>query len=247
VDRFIAAGQARAAVWRYRDAIAVYSRAMRVDPFDARLYRHRGHRFISLRRFDHAVTDLDRASELDSLNFDIEYHRGLAHYLRGDFATAANVYARCLARATDQRLIALERSGAFAQGYRSCMSIATDDDSRVALSDWLWRALRRAGRDAEAETILASIRPEMSVVDNVAYHRALLLYKGLATESGLLGAVGQNGLRLETVGYAIANWKLVQGDTAGARATLEEVVKDPWWPGFGYIAAEVELQRLGGR
>lgn len=247
IDLFIAAGQARAAVWRYRDAIAVYSRAMRIAPLDPRLYRHRGHRFISVRRFDHAVTDLDRASRLDSLSFDIEYHRGLAHFLRGDFATAANIYARCLARASDERLIALERSGSFGQGYRSCMAIATDDDSRVALSEWLYRALRRAGRDAEAEAILTTIRPDMRVVDNTAYHRTLLVYKGALMESEVLAAAGRDGTRLETVGYGLANWHLARGDTARARELLEEIVKDPWWPGFGYIAAEVELRRLGAR
>jgi tetratricopeptide (TPR) repeat protein len=247
IDHFIAAGQARAAVWRYRDAIAIYSRAMRIDPMDPRLYRHRGHRYMSIRRFDHAAADLDHASRLDSLNFDIEYHRGLAYFLRGDFATAANVYARCLARANNDALVALERSGALGTDYRSCMQIATDDDSRVALSEWLYRALRRAGREAEASTILATIRPGMNVVDNVAYYRTLLLYKGELSEEEVLASVGRAGTRLETMGYGIANWHLVRGDTVRALALLEEIVTDPWWPGFGYIAAEVELKRLGRR
>jgi general stress protein 26 len=37
---------------------------------------------------------------------------------------------------------------------------------------------------------------------------------------------------------------IVRGDTADAVALLEELVQDPWWPGFGRIAAEVELARL---
>jgi uncharacterized protein (UPF0147 family) len=37
---------------------------------------------------------------------------------------------------------------------------------------------------------------------------------------------------------------VVQGDTAAAVSLLEELVQDPWWPGFGRISAEVELYRL---
>ena len=48
---------------------------------------------------------------------------------------------------------------------------------------------------------------------------------------------------METVGFGVANWMIVQGDTAGAVALLEELVQDPWWPGFGRLAAEAELAR----
>src|SRR5688572_22701688 len=66
-------GSADAAIWlgrrlaylgRYRDAIAVYTRAIAVHPRDPRLLRHRGHRFITLRRFDDAISDFDRAGVL---------------------------------------------------------------------------------------------------------------------------------------------------------------------------------------
>ena len=51
--------------------------------------------------------------------------------------------------------------------------------------------------------------------------------------------------RLETVGFGVANGLLAQGDTERATAILERLYDDPWWPGFGRIAAEVELFRLG--
>jgi hypothetical protein len=46
------------------------------------------------------------------------------------------------------------------------------------------------------------------------------------------------------VGYGVPNWLIVEGDPAQAVRLLEELVEDPWWPGFGRIAAEVELFRL---
>ena len=61
-----------------------------------RLLRFRGHRYISTRRFDLAVADLEKAIALAPSSFDVAYHLGLAHYLRGEFDAAAKVYRSCL-------------------------------------------------------------------------------------------------------------------------------------------------------
>lgn len=80
-----------------------------------------------------------------------------------------------------------------------------------------------------------------------AYYHDLLFYQGHETADELLW-VGEDGpYRLETVGYGVANWYLVEGDTAGAVAILEEIAAHPWWPGYGRIAAEADLARLAGR
>ncbi len=71
-----------------------------------------------------------------------------------------------------------------------------------------------------------------------------MFYKGLKTAEELLNPGPDGPYRRETVGYGVANWMVAQGDTAAAVALLEELVEDPWWPGFGRIAAEVELARL---
>ena len=65
--------------------VPTYTRALETAPADARLYRQRGHRYVSVRRFDLAVADLKRAAQLNDRDFDIWYHLGLAHYLRGEF------------------------------------------------------------------------------------------------------------------------------------------------------------------
>src|SRR6186997_1738741 len=55
---------AEAAIWlgrrlaylgRFRDAIDVYTRGIARHPNEARLYRHRGHRYITTRKFDQAI------------------------------------------------------------------------------------------------------------------------------------------------------------------------------------------------
>jgi hypothetical protein len=53
-------------------------------------------------------------------------------------------------------------------------------------------------------------------------------------------------LQVATQGYGVANWYLYNGDQARAREVLEKVVAVGYWPAFGHIAAEVELERLPG-
>jgi tetratricopeptide (TPR) repeat protein len=248
VEKTLAAAAARAAVWRYCEAIELYTRAVELAPNDWRPYRFRGHRYISLRRLDEAVRDLERAAALDSLSFDVAYHLGLAYYLRGDYARAAEVYGRCMGLAEKPDAIQLERSGRLPQGFRSCMRMASNDDDRVAMADWRYRALRRAGRDDDARRLLDTIRGDMNVGVNTSYLQALLFYKGVRTEGEILDPRRITGNQLETIGYGVANFHLAQGDTARALSLMRRIASDDSrWQAFGFIAAETDLQRLSER
>ena len=107
-ERAIWLGRRLGYLGRYRDAIAIYTTALALHPDDAKLYRHRGHRYISIRQFDNAVADFEKAASLvegiarrdrarrpaergqhsdeHAAPGNIWYHLGLAHYLRSDFA-----------------------------------------------------------------------------------------------------------------------------------------------------------------
>ena len=241
IDSVIAIGQRLARGWHYRDAVEIYTDGLEIAPGDPRLYRHRGHRYITLRRFRDAATDLDRGNALDSTSFDIEYHRGLAYYLLGRFEKAAEIYGRCMAQAERRAGGAGDTSSGTP---RLCSDIAIDDDSRVAMTDWRYRALRRAGRHAEAAALLPSITDGMRVRENLSYYENLKRYAGRTTEDAVLTAAGTDSVRVATSAYAMANLKLVEGDTTGARAMLERIVVSPHWPAFAVIAAEADLMRL---
>jgi tetratricopeptide (TPR) repeat protein len=245
-DALLAAAAARAGVWRYGEAIALYTRGIERYPDDWRFHRFRGHRYISTRRFDEAVRDLERAAALDSLSFDVAYHLGLAHYLQGDFERAAQVYGRCMDLAESEAALALERSGQLPQGFRSCMAMAANDNDRVAMADWRYRALRRAGRHEEAARLLETIHPDMRVGSNATYLETLLFYKGLKPEEEILDPSRFTGNQLETITYAVANWHQIEGDTARAHAMFQRIVDEgSQWSAFGYIGAETELRRMG--
>jgi tetratricopeptide (TPR) repeat protein len=218
VELIIALGRAQATVWRYQDAIATYTRGIEVAPDNAMLYRHRGHRYITLRQFSNAVTDLDRAAKLNDKDFDIWYHLGLAHYLMGAFDKAAVAYEKCRA-------------------------VVQKDDSLIAVSDWLYMTYRRAGKQKDAERVLDRITPDLKVEENKSYFDRLLFYKGLKKESDIL-TEKLTDLEIATVGYGLANWHLYNGDRDKARQLLERITSGKYWPAFGFIAAETELLRL---
>jgi dipeptidyl aminopeptidase/acylaminoacyl peptidase len=235
VDLIVAAGRARDAAWRYGEAIDVYTRGLATAPDDVRLLRFRGHRYISTRKLDLALADLERAATLAPSSFDVLYHLGLAHYLSGRFQQAAAAYRACLDATSDPKPLPA--------GWRSCTAARTNDGDRVALSDWLYRSLRRAGKHAEARTLLATIGGGLGTGDNEAYYAALRFYQGVTSEAQALEGASEQDNRLATLGYAVANFHLVNGNTGRACALLRRVVDTPTWNAFGYLAAEAELQR----
>lgn len=221
LDLLLALGRAQATIWRYRDAIATYTRGIKIAPTNAMLYRHRGHRYISIRQFDKAVSDLARAAKLNDHDFDIWYHLGLAYYLKGDYKKAIQSYERCRAVA--------EKEG--------------KDDSIIAVSDWLYMAYRRAQKETEAARILERITPTMNVKENKSYFDRLLFYKGLKQEAEIFNLEKATDLEIATVGYGLGNWHWYNGNRARAGDYFRKITSGKYWPAFGFIAAEAELAR----
>jgi tetratricopeptide (TPR) repeat protein len=245
VTRIINAGIARSAARRFNSAIEMFTRGIEKYPDEARLYRFRGHRYLSLRRFDDAVRDLERATALDSTNYDIAYHLALAYYLTRRYGDAAAVIEKCMAFAENPKWRAVEEARVNPIWYRSCMSLKTDDDGRAAMFDWRYRALRRAGKHADARRLARGVSEGWSVRENRPYYRALLFYRGIRDETSTLDSLSAAGeLAFVTGAYGVANWHLVEGDTARARALFEQIVRGAQWPAFGFIGAEVDLAAM---
>lgn len=241
-DALIWLGRRLGYLGHYRDAIDAFSEGIEAHPSDARLFRHRGHRYISIRQLDRAIDDLEHAARLISgrddevepdgqpnaagvprstLHTNIWYHLGLARYVKGDFSGAAH---------------------AFRQG----LDISPNDDMRVAMADWLWLSLTRLDRHREAAGVLDDVLSEdMEILENEAYRRRLQLYRGDLPPDSLLPA-GPDALALATYGYGLGTWHLLRGDTLAARAIYLDLMTTGYWPAFGYLAAEAELARLKG-
>jgi tetratricopeptide (TPR) repeat protein len=242
VDSLIWLGRRHAYLGHYHEAVAIYSEGIRAFPQEPRLYRHRGHRYLTLRQLDRAVTDLERAAQLvagrpdeiepdglpndrniptSTLQTNIWYHLGLAYYLQGELERAASAYRRCLA-------------------------LSHNPDMQCATSHWLYMTLRRLDREDEAQALLEPIRQEMDVIENHAYHRLLMFYKGHGSPAELLAeAVAAPGaVDFATIAYGVGNWYRVQGRPEQAERVWRSVVADREWAAFGHLAAEAELARM---
>lgn len=251
-DAIVEAALAREEVWRYREAVELYSRGMEVAPEDYRMPLGRGHRLLRLRRLDEALGDLDRARELDPYGFNTAYLGALGRYLLGDFEAAVGEYERAL------ELSLNESAGSVPGDPRHVGYIQSDPATRAAFTAWYYRALRRAGRHREAASLLDRIdvdappgEPDRTGLrgtlirhdSNEPYRRTLLLYRGLRSESDVLDR-DELGGQWTTVAYGVAVWRQAEGERDRAIELLKEISAEPHWARLGHVAAEVDLQRV---
>jgi tetratricopeptide (TPR) repeat protein len=241
-DAMIWVGRRLAYLGRFTDAIDIYTKGIAKFPKDARFYRHRGHRYITLREFESAIKDFEKAASLtkgkpdeiepdgqpnarniptSTLQFNIWYHLGLAYYLTG-------------------------RNQQALKAYRECLKVSQTPDRLVSTNHWLYMTLRRLQSEKEAAKVLMPITAEMDIIENSSYHRLLLMYKGDIPVEQLL----EETLKLEGSAaahsslYGIGNWYLYNGKPSEARKVFDKILASDQWTSFGFIAAEVDMKQL---
>lgn len=238
LDAWIWLGRRTAYLGRYEEAIRIYGQALELFPAEPRLYRHRGHRHLTLRQFAAAEADFARAAELmagqpDSLEPDglpnarkqptstlhanVWYHLGLARYLQRDFAGAR-------------------------AAYEAGLAVPGHIDMDIAMRYWLVVTLSRLGDSAARVKALAPVRGDADIIESGDYLRLLQLFQGKGDPAELLAAAGAAGSELSfpTVGYGVGVWYLTHGQEAEAREVFRQVVAKGPAAAFGVIAAGVE-------
>src|SRR5438552_2967141 len=139
-------------------------------------------------------------------------------------------------------------AGVESRAQRGTGAIARAESAPAELAgatDWLWMALSRAGRAAEAQAMLDR-HPDSLAATN-AYAQRLRLYRGQIGPDDVITAADTGDVALATLSYGVGNWYLVRGDTGQARAWFERSVRSGGWPAFGFIMSEVELRRLSAQ
>jgi hypothetical protein len=66
----------------------------------------------------------------------------------------------------------------------------------------------------------------------------------LKEESEIVEMAQTSDLDLATLGYGIGCWHLYNSESEKAKTYFESIVQTPYWPAFGFIAAEAELYRM---
>lgn len=244
-DAIIWLGRRLGYLGRFREAIEVFSSGIAKFPADARFYRHRGHRRITVRQFDQAIEDFEKAAHLmrgkpdqiepdgqpnarniptSTLKFNIWYHLGLGYYLKGQNEKAL-------------------------KAYRDCLSVSDTPDRLVATSHWLYMTLRRLKRRDEAAKVLRPINAGMDVIENTGYYRLLLMYKReIPVEVLREETLKQDASAAShSVMYGLGNWYLYNDRRVEALAIFRQIVASEQWTSFGYIAAEADLKMFETR
>ena len=237
-DNIIWVARHTAYLWRYQDAIYILSDGLNDYPENPKFYRHRGHRYITVRDFEKATTDLLKARKLiqgqqdeieedgapnaanvpvSTLHFNIHYHLGVAYYLNGlyDFAIDA---------------------------FNDAYSVSKNPDTKLSAADWLYMSYVKNNQLEMATEFINSVDTNVTVLESHSYLNRIKLYKGLISPEELLS--GDNELDMITQGYGLALWYELQGNKDKAVQILEDVLETNYWAAFGYIAAEAELSKL---
>ena len=233
-------GRRLAYLGRYPEAIAWYLGALQTYTDSYRLRRHAGHRLLTVRRVDDAIAALTEARSLaaaepnrlepdgapgpsgeprSSTHGNIDYHLALAHYVKGDFDAAADLWLTCV------------------------RAWAMNDDARVAALHWAFTSLVRAGRAEEAAAALELVPTDPDVIENFAYADLVQLYRGELSVDVLL----ERENRSAALDYGIARFLIASGDTARGAPLLRRLAESPGWTSFGVLAAEADLAGELGR
>jgi tetratricopeptide (TPR) repeat protein len=238
-------GRRTAYLGNYMEAITIFSKGIALHPADARLYRHRGHRYITIRCFDKAIEDFKKAARLvkgqpdemepdglpnakniptSTLQSNIWYHLGLAHFIKGEYRKALKAYKKCLV-------------------------ISKNADMYAATANWMNITLRKSGKIKKAIDLYYSIDPNAELLESRDYMNLLELYrdKPLVDEVHLHYAVGGksgNTTSTATVNFGAGFYCLLKGNKEKAREYFEKAIATNQWASFGFIAAEAELARM---
>ena len=226
-------GRRTAYMGYYKEAIKLFTLGIKTHPNDARFYRHRGHRYISTRQYDNAISDFEKAVQLidqktdqiepdglpnakniplSTLHGNIWYHLGLAYYLKNDMNNALKAF----------------NNRSVTHKY---------DDNIVSGGHWLYMIYRRLDKIEESIAVVNEVYQNMDIIENMSYHQSCLFYKGVLKESELV--IDEVAL------YSLANWYVYEkNDTLKAKTYYQKLLSTGNPYSFAYIAGEADWVRL---
>ncbi|MBL0173342.1 MAG: hypothetical protein IPP90_22170 [Gemmatimonadaceae bacterium] len=238
-DALIWVGRRLAYLGKYREAIDTFTAGVDRFPRDARFLRHRGHRYLTIRRPMLATQDLAKAATLirgqpdviepdgapnarniplSTLQFNIWYHLALAYYVDGK-------YPQALA------------------AWDSCARVSSNPDLMVASQYWRYLVLARLARTAAADSALAIARENPTLIENQSYLRLMRLFAGLEPVESVFPGASAANVADATSAYGVSMWHFLNGRRNEARDLWKRLDASPAWGSFGVLAAEGELTR----
>lgn len=245
LDALIWYGRRTAYPGDYLKAIEIFSNGIISYPGDARLYRHRGHRYITIRCFDKAIIDFKKAAKLikgkpdkiepdglpnaknistSTLQSNIWYHLGLAYFIKGENKKAL-------------------------KAYNECLKVADNADMYVATANWMNIVLRKMAKEKEAVALYNSIDQTAELMESRNYMYLLGMYQKKSSEKEIETFAIQisptdQSLASATINFGIGYYCLLLGYKEKAMEFFRKAIATNQWSSFGFIAAETALKTM---
>lgn len=215
-------------------AIEVFSEGLKKFPDSYKLYRYRGRHLARNYQFDQAISDYRNAVRLIKDKPDTYEPNGIANALDLTISTFKQNIPYYLA----QTSMATGDYETVLSGMDEAINVPVPFaymEELIPVSMWKYLALRKLGRHAEAEAVIAPIPDEYDLIENDTYHNAVNYLKGLYTRDEFLKTADGLGK------YVIAMKDHFEGDNESAAKLWTEITNaSP----RGYWPAEVELMML---
>ncbi|GGG93271.1 MAG TPA: hypothetical protein DF715_10775 [Oceanicaulis sp.] len=236
----------------FREAIEVYDAAIERFPDNAKLRRHRAHRYFTLRDFDASIEEGLRAAALyenmplerellgpdyfpstpDVVQFYLYYHLGQAYFASNQYREAARWF---------------NRSHEVALGVDDAVSI-------TAAVYWEYISLARAGDFFEARELLDSYTFSLEdLAENIEsnfYFDGIQLFKGerdfdtFFSDEDTGMAFSNASAAASSTAFTLANYLLLQGHREEAREWYRRAINVDGWSFFARIQAEADWATL---
>ena len=217
----------------YEQAVREFSLLLNKDPFNRLIYRHRGHRYLSLGCVEQAVADLSLSTRMEPEYWKSWDLLGMAYYYLGDYEKALTYY----------------QQGLKVTGLKSKFT--------APLVYWSYLSLCQLGRKdtKEAKELLQLVDADDPSVQSL-YLWLIRLHRNECTaqdvydfeeeyEKNERTQCGNVDYLTGTYGYGIAIKYYFDGQKEKAREVMEEVVAaNRDWNAWGYIACQKDLGRL---
>lgn len=197
---------------RHREAVEVYSKAIRLRPEEISGYRQRAARYITTLQPEKAISDFLRCRELGGDPHDLCYRLGICHYLSGDYGAAMEELEVC---------------------YPLC-----DEDMGIAVIFWHTLSAWRCGK--EPTLLREKYYPGMDVGHHISYEFVMRTASGNLSLMDAVLQLGQERSDLEysIKAYGIYAILMKMQETDLAQMLLEVLIKrDKFWISYAYIAA----------
>lgn len=231
IEASISADDANRAV--YEQAVRDYSLLLNKEPFNARIYRYRGHRYLSLSYIEQAVADLSLSTRMEPEYWKSWDLLGMAFYFLGEFEKALTYYQQGI------RVTGLHSPFIAPLVYWSYLSLCRLGRGDTPEAQELLQSVDAGGPAAQSLYLwlIRLFRHECCAQDVYDYEAEY--------EAVTRTRCGNVDYLTGTYGYGIAFKYYLDGQQEKAREIMQDVVvAGQDWNAWGYIACQKDLARL---